>query len=411
MYAKLMPKKIISVQNYFTINEAVNSTIDGTKIFILSNEKNTKSGRIGRFYTVFPHFKYFLKNREKYNHCHEILVDHSNNPPENAGRLVFDFDINFPKEKDGYCVPKKFKTQIEGVIYDVVEKYFKNVDPNILEYVWSTSLNPKKFSKHLTVKNLYFDNWLKMSKIFYQLFSIIWDENYTWIKSNNLFDYQIIRKNTSLRMVGSSKINGFALEFDNEKHQLTDSLIRIYFHNQKKNEQIVTIDNLCASVLKNVLEETIDNNNGYDSDFDLGIDINEHTIFTQKKVNIMYDKKVYNKAFKIISKIYPNIFIPGKISGEYMSLIRQKGKSNNCLLSGKLHESENAFLKITQTVNNYSVRFGCFRFYHKKKTIYIGSITIDNLLILISNNLPKYKSNQKNTKKKFKSEEFIYSFN
>src|SRR5437016_6289482 len=149
---------------YYSLEEAVECDMAGKHVFILCNERVRKSGGIGRYYVVFLTFKDFLKDRESYPHCHEILVDHKNNVPDPAGRLVFDFDI-----ADKNSVPTNFTKQIEKTIRRVTQKYFTaDIDINRFEYVWSTSPNESKFSKHLTVKNMYFDNWIELSKLFYE---------------------------------------------------------------------------------------------------------------------------------------------------------------------------------------------------------------------------------------------------
>ncbi|XWV25991.1 hypothetical protein QJ857_gp1089 [Tupanvirus soda lake] len=392
--------KIIDVHNnavtatkYYTIEDAINSPIRSKTAFIIANERITKSGHIGRYYTVFPSFKEFLKNRVKFKHCHEILVDHKNNKPNLGGRLVFDFDIKNVNSKDdnpknGIFVPKNFKEQIENVVIEVVERYFNGVDSNKFEFIWSTSQNPKKFSKHLTVKNLYFDNWITMSKTFYNLFCIVWDETHSWMKSPKLIDFQIVRNRGSLRMVGSTKINGYPLIFDNENHKLTDSLIRIYFKTQREQEQLVTENNINKSVFDNVL-------------FCEPVEITEqyHTItFEPKKIEKpAYDKVIFERAYEIYNKISPGVFKMGKINGKVLSLIRKK--PNKCLMSGKIHEQENAFLIINKGESEYSVRFGCFRYCHRKKTAYIGSITIDNHITMIN---PNFETREVSKKRKSK---------
>ena len=368
----------------YTLDEAINANIESKTVFIIANEKTTKSGNIGRYYTIFPTFKEFLQNRDKYKHCHEILVDHKNNKANPAGRLVFDFDI---KPLAEIKIPAKFKQQIEKTVVEVVERYCNNVDTGKFVFIWSTSENPNKFSKHLTVKNLYFDNWITMSKIFYQLFCIVWDDTYLWIKSNNLIDFQIVRNKASLRMVGSSKIGGYPLVFDDDTHILTDSLIRIYFKNQKLAEQLVTKNNINKSVFDNVLT---------DSQTDLSSE--QHIIiqFNPKKIiKPTYDKNVYDKAYEMYNAINPGIFKCGKINGPVLSLIRIK--PHRCLLSGKLHEQENAFIIINLDECHYSVKFGCYRFCYFQKTVYIGSISVDNLMILYN---PNFEPRAKKPRKK-----------
>lgn len=370
--------KLITATKYFSINDAINAPIKSRTVFIIANERVTKTKHIGRYYTVFPSFKEFLKNREKYPHCHEILIDHINNKQNLAGRLVFDFDIktatnNEDSLTDGYVIPKNFKKQIENTIIEVVEKYFNGVDINRLEFIWSTSQNPKKFSKHLTVKNLYFDNWINMSKIFYQLFCIEWDETQLWIKSSKLIDFQIVRNHGSLRMVGSTKIGGYPLTFDNKNHKLTDSLIRIYFKRQREEEQLVTKDNINKSVFENVLYDDVTISSEKNVTINTG---------PKKIIKPIYQSEIYQKAYEIYNTINPGVFKMGKINDKILSLIRIK--ANKCLMSGKIHEQENAFLIINKKEYEYSVRFGCYRYCHTKRTIYIGSISIDNLLIMIN---------------------------
>lgn len=361
-----------TIENYFSIKDAINCEIHGDKVFIIANERLNYNKHIGRYYTVFSSFNCFLKLRDQYPNCHEILIDHKNNIPDNMGRLVFDFDI-----KKTENIPEDFKIQIENIIVDVVERYFRNVDSNKLEFIWSSSKNPNKFSKHLTVKNLYFDDWISLSKTFYRLFCIVWDETFSWIKSQKLIDFQIVRKRASLRMVNSSKINGYPLIFDNQNHTLVDSLIRIYQEKIKEKEQLVTNNNIIDSVFSNVL--------GYEEpDEDTAIPINiSSSIRPIEKP--LYDVKIYDMAFNIYQEINPGVFKMGKINGNILSLIRKT--PSKCILSGRLHEHENAFIKIKKDGAQYSIRFGCNRFCSKTREICIGSITTENLMVMINTDL------------------------
>lgn len=399
-YNKVNYNKSITDTPYFKMDDAINSLIDSKTAFIIANERLKKNGETGRYYTVFATFKDFLKQREQFPHCHEILLDHKNSKPNLAGRLVFDFDIegiNDEDEDKRITVPKKFKSQIEDTILEVLEKYFNNLDINRLEFVWLTSKNPKKFSKHLTVKNLYFDNWISMSKTFYQLFSIVWDEKYLWIKAKNLLDFQIVRKNASLRMVGSKKINGYPLVFDDKKYKLCDSLIRIYFKNQRLQEQMVTIDNINSGVFENVLEEPISDN---------AMQIRIMDLSFGKMVEPTFEKKVYDKAYELHYMLQPGVFTMGKISDNILSLQRNKNNSDGkkikakCLLSGKLHENENAFLIVKKEPDVYTVHFGCNRFCNHIKTINIGSFTIDNMMIMLHPNFEPLAEKPKKRKAK-----------
>ena len=361
---------------YFSMEDAIKAPIASKTVFIIANERMTKSGHIGRYYTVFPCFKDFLKSRDKYKHCHEILVDHENNKPNPAGRLVFDFDI---KLEDDLVIPKNFKKQIEDTIVDVMENYFNNVDANKFEFVWSTSSNPKKISKHLTVKNLYFDDWITMSKTFYQLFCIEWDGKNHWIKSNKLIDLQIVRKRGSLRMVGSTKIDGFPLLFDDDKHKLTDSLIRIYLKSQRETEQLVTRQNINEGVFDNVLCEEITETTGQ---------LTTISFVPRAIEKQSYPKEIYNKAFEIYNTISPAVFKMGKINGNVLILIRNNKMSSHCIMSGKKHEHSDAFLTINKGETDYSIRFGCYRFCDKRRrSVFIASVSIDNMVVMMNTDL------------------------
>ena len=369
-----------SPTDYFSIDQAINCNMHTKSVFIIANERMTKSGQVGRYYTVFPCFKDFLRRRNDYPHCHELLVDHINNDKKMGGRLVFDFDIKSD-------VPADFKKQIEYTVADVVIRFFTGVDDNILEFVWSTSHNPKKFSKHLTVKNLYFDNWMSMSKIFYKLFCNVWDESHLWISSSELIDFQIVRKNGSLRMVGSTKINGYPLIFDGP-HHLTDSLIRIYFKKDMDLEQMVRKEN----IVKDVFNKVLDGEDRHEVPL-----VADHSMTigsTPRKVEKpSYEPIIYQKAYEVYESINPGIFKMGKIRGNILSLVRKA--PSPCMLSGKMHEHENSFIKIIKDNFQYSLDFGCYRYCSPSKTINIGTMSIDNFMVDFN---PKFATEKRRAK-------------
>jgi len=378
---KQLHNKEIVAKKYFTMDAAIEAPIISNTAFIIANERIKKSGEVGRYYTVFPKFRDFLHNRHLFPNCHEILIDHKNARINVAGRLVFDFDI-----KD-IVITNNFKSQIEDIIYAVVDLYFHDIDESCFEFVWSTSENPNKFSKHLTVKNLCFDNWLKLSDIFYKLFCLEWDRQYDWIHSNNLIDAQIVRQRASLRMAGSSKIGGYPLTLDDDCFTLTDSLIRIYLKTERETEQLISLDNLNTYVIENVLNmkpnvmdiksndilNTSSTDAEYNSHFYIGSDIISKTA---RSKGSLYSDNVYSKAFEIINIVCPGIFKMGKIQGKMVSLMRTIPAK--CILSSRTHESENAYLIINEDIDNkkryYIICFGCYRKCHAKKMVIIGYI-------------------------------------
>ena len=253
--------------------------------------------------------------------------------------------------------------RLKHLSFKILKNHFIDIDTTVLEFIWSTSQNPTKFSKHLTVKGMYFDDWIKMSRIFYKLFCEVWDISHDWISSKNLVDFQIVRNKGSLRMVGSTKINGYPLVFDNKNHCLPDSLIRIYFRDHRRREQLITRNNLCEKTLDKFTENT-NNNFSYNNHIVFDKTYNDNT--QHESLN----KEIYSRAFEICDQLCPGIFRMGKITGLFLSLIRKK--PFQCLLSNKLHEQENAFLKIYPSDTVYVVSFGCYR--HCSK---IGTKNID----------------------------------
>lgn len=358
----------ITKLKFFKLNDALNCEIESQNVFVLSCERMTYKNKIGRYYVIFPSFKHFLKNKHNYKHCHEIIVDHKNNVPNIGGRLVFDFDIKYTFIK---VIPENFKLLIQKTIVDVINKYYTSVDSTKIQFIWSTSNNSHKFSKHLTVKNMYFTNWILMVRQFYNYFNIEWNTTQLWIHAEDLIDYQIVRKNGSLRMVGYSKINGSPLTFDNTdlndidsetyNNHFIDSLIRIYDTDTLLNEQKITPNNLKIN---------------YDLDKKTTELINPLTISTQTTVFTTKDllnNNIYNLAFTLCDKVNPGIFSANKKYNSGISLLRKK--PSKCILSGKLHESDNAYLIINKDTNEYTVYFGCYRNCGCKKTIKIGNIT------------------------------------
>ncbi len=90
----------------------------------------------------------------------------------------------------------------------------------------------------------------------------------------------------------------------------------------------------------------------------------------------IYPLKVYQTAFVLLDKIIPNVFKMGKINGIIMSLYRIK--KHPCLISGRVHENENAYCIIHSDQTVYDIYFGCYRSCGKKMH-YVGTLTIDGL--------------------------------
>ena len=121
------------------------------------------------------------------------------------GRLCFDFDIrreNLDLNIDAWMA------DVEELIRDIVLVLYTDIDIGKLKIVWSSSDSDTKISRHLVIKELYFQDWIPMSRQFYHYFKVNWDAFYTYIDVNNFLDGQILRKNSSFRFVYSHKPDG-----------------------------------------------------------------------------------------------------------------------------------------------------------------------------------------------------------
>lgn len=352
-------------KRHYKLSEAINtSDVDARNCrpFFTANEVKRKDGSVGRAYVVFESFESFLANRKQFPHCHEILVDHKLVKAIKHGRLVFDFDIG-----NDYELPDNFTDMVEYVIRQTARKHLKGINRKLFKFVWSECPNPSKTSMHLTVKGCCFKDWIQMTQRFYACFCVIWDNVYTWIKSDDLVDKQIARKNTSLRMVGSKKIGGNPLRFlDPDSFTLADSLIRIYDDDTLKSEQKINKSNWTN--LPSVL-------NFRDDDQKIKCAVlsflpKERTIRPTQNIK----NKVHRRAFNLLQQVRPGMFSIRDINGQLISLKRES--DGECICSGNIHESENSCLVVflDESVQQYVVLFKCFRNCGKKEFVRIGRI-------------------------------------
>ena len=329
----------------FSLDDVRDSDVtDPNRAFLLACEHQGKY-RVIRHYHCFPSFQQFLEHRDQYPHCHELLAQHSEAKPDLGGRLVFDFDI--PNEVP---ITDRFNAIVQRIVQRVLLKYYHQSQPNRLQFVWSSSPNPNKISRHLTVKHCYFSDWNTQSKQFYQLF------RHTWIRlgyspdPEAFVDAQIIRKHGSLRMVGSSKIGGSRLILDHpDRFTLEDSLIRIYRPEVLQEENVIDPCQLNLRGIRRLRklmpprpERCIVAPSGPWTDTD-----------------VTHPDWVYRKMFQILYKQQPGCFCRGKIKGPIMRLTRLRPAP--CTLSGKIHDSDNAQLVITQVEDTFEAKYVCFR--------------------------------------------------
>jgi hypothetical protein len=298
----------------------------------------------------FDNFDDFLDKKKNYGSLHEIILYANENKPlysftnRKDGRLCFDFD--FAVDKNSIDIVK-WKNDVEQIIKQTCDILYTGIDIKKLIFVWSTSDNPTKISKHLTIKELYFEDWIMMSKQFYDVFIKKWDETYNYCTAISFIDKQIIRKNASLRFVKSPKPDGSKiLHLDNKNTSFEDSLIRPSFLWNYGHEQNISMANLKIlfnEIKKSPIIPIINHNNIFD--------------FT-----INTNSQLFLEAFKLAKKSTIN----GNIIYEY----RRKYPSY-CMICKRIHEHENAFIKVSAGVSTYH----CYR--DLDKSFFINN---DNIL-------------------------------
>lgn len=401
-------------KKYYKIDELLNLDIVDGNPFFFSNERYTKEGleliqngrpivpskHIGRYYVVLESVDDFIKNRQRYPNSHELLLVHPNFEDDDyykGGRLVFDFDIK-PSE---YSIPADFKTQVEEVIMHTLQNnYDVDLDNFKLTFVWSSSNYPKsdnKFSKHLTVKGIYMRNWIKMTKIFYRRFAICWDNTYSWIESAKIIDFQIAKKNQTLRMVGSTKINkNTPITLDDPRHSFEDSLIRCYNPDDPDTINLSFTDLVKTDVndLKDYEDKISHKNIVY---FGLSVDNQE-----RKRYEGKMPKEIYKRTRKLLialDYINDNFEIGDPTSEK--SIFLKRVNPSKCIQCNRTHESQNAYIFVGSTNGGKQLQivyFGCYVYCQenpgKKKIKKIGSFktpvtTIDPIQMLANTIPPK----------------------
>jgi hypothetical protein len=341
-------------KTFVTLDSALRYKIPGIFPFIVAEECNIeyidangdKKTRKRQF-VVWKDVDTYYKNIDNNNNCHELVIPrtYDNHLIKCQGRLVFDFDIKFENIKKNFKFDNyKFKKLIENTINNVFNKYYKNVDISKFVYVWLNSENKKKISKHLIVKNCFFcQDWLSQIKQCYEFIDseIKKDYRYHWIQSDDLIDFQLARNKASLRMPYNSKLGGSTILFEDKK-TFYDGLIYPYKIEDRKKEQRINFSNC---IYKYEEKKYL---------FDDAREIEE----IYKYWNIFNTPNYNNDVFKV-----------GKEDKCFINLIRTKPAE--CLISGKFHENDNAYLYIDNKNNvHFCCRRGCSK--NGKKSIMIS---------------------------------------
>ncbi|XWV25989.1 hypothetical protein QJ857_gp1091 [Tupanvirus soda lake] len=315
---------------YYKLSQAILFSNPGS--YIVGWFKNN-----GYCFILFDDFEEFMQKKKNYKSLHELIIYPTGTTLNTSfmdrkdGRLCFDFDLK--KSDNAVFDTSKWIDDIEKTIKIVCSQIYKNVNLSDLKYVWSTSNNPAKISKHLTVNGIFFEDWIDMTQQFYNYFIKIWNDNYDYYNAESFIDKQIVRKNGSLRFVGCTKPDGSSLlTLDNNNFTFEMSLIRPILTWDKTDEQCISYDKLvypCHLHKKiSIVVPLVDRHNIIHS--------------------IKYDDDTYLKAFKIRNKYETE-------DGIIINYDRKE--PSFCKMCNKIHDSENAYVKIVDGIAS----FYCYR--------------------------------------------------
>jgi hypothetical protein len=317
---------------YYKLQNAISSSSPSSYIVAWNNKNNYR-------FVLFNDFDDFLVKKNNYDSLHEIIIFPNNHTSFNTyfsnrkdGRLCFDFDLDFEKIDNNFNV-NVFVKDIEDTINNICEEIYDDIDIKKLIYVWSTSNNPKKLSKHLTINGIFYEDWIPMSQQFYHYFIKRWNEKYNYLNASDFLDKQIVRKNGSLRFVGSTKPDGSSiLCLDKSNHTFEMSIVRPRYTWNTTDEQVISYYNLKIPCNIQTINKT-----------DIPI-INKH--------NIDDYLKIHDVSCLDVFEFRNESLVDGVTIYNY-----KRKQSSFCKICKRVHDNDNAYIKI---INN-KITFHCYR--------------------------------------------------
>lgn len=386
-------------KKYYNLDSALqHKSISNLFPFIIAHECNDKYWdeksasykiRTREFYG-FDSFESFLSQRNLFPYSHEVMFNRYGDDKyvKLQGRLIFDFDItekrylynsdnsvfvddNFHVSTNSNnltFVDNDFHTNIQNIIKEIFTTFYNNIDITKLEFVWLKSDTIKKWSKHLIVKHAYFSyDWVLQSQIFYQLMMFVAANSNKFKYFNNiedLIDHQVAHNNATMRLYGSSKIGGNHLLFDEsvntKEYNVYDTTIQLFHSDSIDIEQEISFDAINRTIIeqniinqhehKKYLINVIKMLNGNNKNNDQTITIDDEDI---NDAIIQFDIfwcKYFNEPIQNTFKFKSSV-------GNIINLERLI--PHECLLSGKIHDNENAFLKYNEDGCYFYCRRGC----------------------------------------------------
>lgn len=320
--------------------------------FILQWEIPQPRDGVERKYVVFDgideYMRYLSNNR--YNTCHEVFLSQGYNPHDDLyAHPAFDIDI-----KSEFDVESDWVELLQQDIITVLIQQYPALKDQILRirshdiWIWMSSPSPDKISKHLVISKVCFSMWRVQMKL---LVDSLLKLERKYIKG---IDAGILRKLGSLRLplnhkrhiYGDSGIEKYSptLQFDNTSHRFTDGIVILHDANMyTMTEGLVLTPSDLSPEHQAILSHSYGVYNipgsspSEDDDLD---DVNSDEL---------------TAAFNRWDKLYNTGLCIGKISGNYLSLIRKA--PGKCPISGKEHTSDNAYI----IKRGYKILYGCHR--------------------------------------------------
>jgi hypothetical protein len=273
--------------------------------------------------------------------------------------LIFDFDI---EEKKCPCkgsydfVSSNFQKDIERCIKDTFRLYYRDVDTSKFFFVWLETPHKHKYSRHLIVNNAIFcSDWVVQSQTFYSLFKLIAYRSglFSYIDISRLVDTQVARNNATFRMCWCSKIDGPIMLPQDKSVSIYQTLVQIYRKEEAKTEQRIMDSQLKIDIVL-LLTEGIEEYNIIERTILRNIPQLKKSIEEMEKPD-RADLGLTESCLECIDKL-GNCYEIRSVE-EGMIILNRK-ESGECPISGKLHDSEGGFIKVTIEGDAY---FYCFR--------------------------------------------------
>lgn len=360
---------------YYSLNSAIkHRTSSGLIPFVIAHEVREpyrdSSGleqiRTRVFYAFDSVFE-FQRVRADYPNAHEVIWDRYVSGKQ-QGRLIFDFDFTQPwAGVKPHFVPKDFQHRVEEIVVQTFNQFYTGVDTSRFVFVWLVSDTEEKWSKHLVVKNAFFSHdWKEQLSTFYNLFLSVAQKSghFAITPFESLVDIQVSRNHATMRMCGSSKIGGKVLTLESPQDvSFEDTLVQLHSYQSIRTEQNITESQLRKDVLSQIFydrpEEVMKDAFMKRACGACHIDLSSYyeanaTDITHEQSVQAYDAfcSEFCDHFHVTKQ---DVFSMGQVSSQYIELKRLK--SAPCMISGKVHDNENACL----IVSEFSIQFYCRR--------------------------------------------------